>query len=347
MGPVKESVMQTGCVALFAVVMAGACAMDRDDTSSVEQESGSHCPAFACSNSDELIHYNIHELNLKGLANTKGASLATSLGHAQIYTAAGVGYDLQVKSGKITGTRHGLVMIAGQQLVGTKMVVTTPTEMFDIHITAVREAVYPIGSASPLELYVMEWTMHGGTFGKNVCNGAGETLDRFDWMSMHPDETLVFEGTRFDPDTMTDRQTFDADWFNFGCAGHTLAKMRLTRNTAPDNLDWRSRQATLKLLVADYCGTGTPFTVAGVPLRWKGGLMYYFTPPTAVEARWTEAGATCLGTPRLLQLDPPSEYFPDLLGSILAECPSIRFCSGPELDVDYTGTELRVSALPL
>jgi ADYC domain len=340
--------MQTGCVVLFGVVMAAGCAMDRDDTSSSQQEVG--CPPYACSNSDEVIHYGIAEVNVKGVANAQGATLKTSLGRAQIYTADGAAYDLQVKNGKILGTRHGVVMVAGQQLVGSKLVVMhDSTALFDIHITGVREAVYPIGAPDPLELYVMMWSVPGGTPGKNVCNGYGEHLDRFDLMSMHPEETLVFEGTRIDPHTMTVSQTIDADWFSFGCAGHTLAKLRLTRNTAPDNLDWTSRQATLKLLVADYCGIGMPFTVAGVPLRWKGGQMYYFTTPVEVEARWTETGATCLSNPRLLQLDPPSDLYPDPWAAIQAGCQNLLPppCVGPDLDPDTMGTSLRISALPL
>ena len=47
----------------------------------------------------------------------------------------------------------------------------------------------------------------------------------------------------------------DSGWFNIGCAGHTLSKMYLTRNTlaSQDAMSgqWEERQATLKMLTAD------------------------------------------------------------------------------------------------
>jgi hypothetical protein len=142
-----------------------------------------------------------------------------------------------------------------------------------------------------------------------------------------PLNMVVFEGDRINATTRTVSRTADNRWFNLGCALHTLAKMRLTRNTLNTaNGDWRRVQATLKMLSADYCGKGTAFTAAGTPILWRQnppGMTYRFQPqPGTLEARWNENGAICLGTPRLA-VHPVAE-FPDLAKSIQRACSSSR-----------------------
>ena len=59
----------------------------------------------------------------------------------------------------------------------------------------------------------------------------------------------------------------------------------------------------LKMLTADYCGDGTPFTVAGQPLNWmddRGTMKLLQQPPQlGFEARWNDAGPVCLDKPRV------------------------------------------------
>ncbi|MGH8311591.1 MAG: ADYC domain-containing protein, partial [Steroidobacteraceae bacterium] len=120
----------------------------------------------------------------------------------------------------------------------------------------------------------------------------------------------------------------DDRWFNLGCARHTLAKLRLTRSTlhTVKSGAWQQVQATLKMLSADYCGTGKAFTIAGEPIVWKNnvGMKYYF-PPSVLEARWSENGALCLNTPRL-----ESPAYPDVELDIAAECARPPSCANPD-----------------
>jgi hypothetical protein len=172
-----------------------------------------------------------------------------------------------------------------------------------------------------------------------------------------PFNMVVFEGDRINATTRTVNPAADNRWFNLGCALHTLAKMRLTRNTLNTvaNGDWRRVQATLKMLSADYCGNGTAFTVGGTPILWRQnppGMTYRFQPqPGALEARWNENGAICLGTPRLA-VHPIAE-FPDLAKSIRRACapsrgpglpeePRPRPCRGTDLFI--SGDELITTA---
>ncbi|MGH9885393.1 MAG: ADYC domain-containing protein, partial [bacterium] len=138
-----------------------------------------------------------------------------------------------------------------------------------------------------------------------------------------PFNAVVFEGDRINATTRTVQPTAEDRWFNIGCARHTLSKMRLSRNTLHTTTGgWQQVQATLKMLSADYCGTGKPFTVAGTPIVWQQnppGMTYRFTPAHgSLEARWNENGAMCLDTPRLeLHPDPG---FPDIRRSIASAC---------------------------
>jgi hypothetical protein len=118
--------------------------------------------------------------------------------------------------------------------------------------------------------------------------------------------------------------------FLIGCAGHAIAKQHLTGHTkaASHYLLWTTtinqRTANLKMLTGDYCGNGTPFTVAGEKIKWQDEWGYYNTvndpsyiPMTKVlEARWDENGAICMNMPRVdYNYDSNNElaqpYFPE------------------------------------
>ncbi|HMG20366.1 MAG TPA: ADYC domain-containing protein, partial [Kofleriaceae bacterium] len=146
----------------------------------------------------------------------------------------------------------------------------------------------------------------------------------------------------------------DDNRFNCGCASHLLAKLRLTRNTIHGQAAgmpqaWERRQATMKMLAADYCGTGEPNTVGGQKLVWKGDLMRYYRAPVVIEARWDETGATCLTEPRMLHptSDLGKKTFPRPWDAIKASCKghkSLPKCV-PEDPASFDG-KLRVSGIP-
>jgi hypothetical protein len=95
-----------------------------------------------------------------------------------------------------------------------------------------------------------------------------------------------------------------------------MAKMHLLRHTtagidptgqvpvAPD----KQRQSMLKMLTADYCGTGQSFTVNGHPLRYMDRAGIYTANPVDVsdlpnlEAIWGPQGAVCINKPRMVPL---------------------------------------------
>lgn len=324
------------------------------------------------SNSPEIDHYGFHELNLKSEQNLERIKIPSgSDGYAQIWKA-GRAYTLKVIGSKIYGYLGTRPALYGANLVGAEIrLVIDGQDGYAIRIDAVRDMHYAVGSQTDvLGAYAMSWYgfKDSPDSKRSICapptilNAAAKAPKEStaviiyppgngELLGMQPHETLVFEGDRFDAraKTMTDRA--DVDWFNLGCAGHTLAKMHLTRHTIASSSDAygissKDRQATLKMMVADYCGDGTPFTVAGEPLRWKGGLVGFYTFPSSLEARWTNEGAQCLYEPRLRHTSStlaPQLFGPDIDKAIHDHC-SIPLCS--DLDANNFDGAQRVSGNP-
>ncbi|HEX7841768.1 MAG TPA: ADYC domain-containing protein [Kofleriaceae bacterium] len=126
---------------------------------------------------------------------------------------------------------------------------------------------------------------------------------------------VIFRGDTYDErsyqvtDTLRDP---DDDQFNIACVGTAISKLHLLRHTAASGGGTTvvQRQAMLRLLTADYCGNGHPFTVDGLPLDLEfdsprgyaptSESLYPVTSRDTLDAGWNENGATCLGHPRLL-----------------------------------------------
>jgi hypothetical protein len=107
--------------------------------------------------------------------------------------------------------------------------------------------------------------------------------------------------------------TGDGAKINFACLGTSLSKLHLLRHTVAsrtDNIDPPSvdqEEALLRLLRADYCGTGTSFTQDELQIRI--GVRSPAPQPTqesrfrlddavSLDALWNKDGAMCIGTPR-------------------------------------------------
>lgn len=121
---------------------------------------------------------------------------------------------------------------------------------------------------------------------------------------------LLIDDERYDREHIkVDEASPSAGWFNIACAGSALSKMVLLhfdpripagedRATTP-----AQRTATLKMITADYTGTGRAFTEPGIALTWNDSNDWHAVDPTLdgdeLEAVWTETGARCLNTPRV------------------------------------------------
>jgi hypothetical protein len=146
---------------------------------------------------------------------------------------------------------------------------------------------------------------------------------------------VMFRGDLYDELTHgVQTQNPDDDRFNFACLGTALSKLHMFRHTSASKgvATMPQREALLKAITADYCGDGSAFTHDGHPIRFgfnsasppyaspydilpaSGYALSCPTPPgpgkcspaITVDAAWTDTGALCIDTPRLLDADHPA-----------------------------------------
>jgi hypothetical protein len=288
------------------------------DLSFVAQPLGDKCPANVCGmNSADLTDWFSHELNLDHLANAEGYSLVS-------FRKGSAFYELAVEAGRLSGTfSFGSVdaprTISGYALAGAELRIKKVAEdgaisYRSIFIDAVsRTTDYwakPVdGSATPkIETYKFRMQLDSG-IGAYLCLNGAQFIDPTSPVRAMPEHhALVFEGERIDVRRLTVASQLNSRWFNFGCAETALAKLQLTGHTKAAYRDagfvtsTADRQTMLKMLTADYCGTGNSFTVSGQPLRWTDDAGTMTLSPgfgKVLEARWTPNGAVCINTPRV------------------------------------------------
>jgi hypothetical protein len=301
------------------------------------------CPEDTCgSNSPKIETQGFHELSLKGASNPQGMKLmGATLNSAPV--------TVSVENARLVARSMRGRLLTGTQLIGLELFleanIKDVVSTFELEVMEVRGLPYPVpvGSNDFSGAYVVEYTDRDGGR-RNLCtdtSSGGPDLPWDEAFGQRPNEAVFFEGDRIDTTTMTIDPIVDKSWFNIGCAGHTLAKLHHTRNTTASGAaayghQHDDRQATLKMFVADYCGNGKPFTVAGQRLAWRDlqGVMNFYSPPFSLEARWTSNGASCILAPRMLY---PStiegaERFPDIWQAIADECPALlqKTCIDPD-----------------
>lgn len=277
---------------------------------------GDKCAPDLCGmNSPELGDGYFHELNLDGAVSPDGWSL---LGYGAKGSAL---YAPSVSGGRMTATLiYGAPgtpeTLRGGGLVGLRFRIRKTFATGAVTITFVIEATgragywakLPGGGTPPvIETYKFRLDYDNGT-STYMCRNGGEFLDPSSPVrGMLEHHAVLFEGDRINVEHLSVASISDPRWINIGCAETALAKMHLTGHTRAALADGFSttsaeRQTMLKMLTADYCGTGTSFTVAGQRLRWSddhGTMRLPADEPRALEAAWGPSGAVCLNTPRV------------------------------------------------
>jgi ADYC domain len=331
-------------MALLGAGMGMGCTASPETPGSLGevQQAFRECPEDTCgSNSPKIETQGFHELSLKGLPNAQQMKLTGAV-------LRGMSVSLSVQNGQllVPGGKARLPL-RGAQLIGLVLLLDAKIrdvpQRYELEIVGYRDLPYPVpaGSKDWTGAYIVEYVDTEGAR-RNLCaprSGGSADLPYDESFGQLATEAVFFEGDRVDTERMTIDPRVDLDWFNIGCAGHTLAKLHLTRNStasraAQHGHSHPDRQATLKMFVADYCGTGKPFTVAGQPLSWSdGGVMPFYGEPFSLEARWTMDGAACLDEPRMLY--PATEEgaikFKEIKRLVAAECPQLSTC----LDHDF------------
>jgi hypothetical protein len=319
--------------------------VSEEEVAVVEQYAiSSNCDEWGCGmNSPEVDSKGFHFLYKNGAQNPQGFAITS------FTKGDGTPLAFNVSGGRITGTTSGGTVYGETSLIGSKIHISYyGTPMYRIRIGDYGSmhswAKNSIGIGFRIKTYRFEWEDldDPGKF-YDMCSNPGAD----DTLGMNDHHTVVFEGDVIYADTKTVRSTANTNVVNFGCAGGTLAKLHLTAHTYVANAfgfttTTGERQAMLKMLSGDYCGTGKAYTVGGQPLTWSDHNHWMQASAGAQrEAHWTSAGASCLNTPRLAVTDPVA--YEGLRTEILASCPrALSKCPS----VAPVGTHL-ISAHPL
>jgi hypothetical protein len=151
---------------------------------------------------------------------------------------------------------------------------------------------------------------------ETLCKGQNLS----EWNGAASQIALVFAGDRYNgrDKTVTATGSGVGGWFNIACAGTVVAKMHLLRHTeagllaasgsCPARVTTQDdRQAMLKMITDDLCGTGRSFTHDGKDVFYMDRQGFYpfdLKDATRMEAIWTSTGPVCLSEPRLQSEDP-------------------------------------------
>ncbi len=326
--------LSTSLLTLGALALA-ACAFEQAPGEGVAQQAIEECPDWACGQNGPLLngHY-FHELSESRASNREGFSLANSL-----FIKGGSAYQLSVVGSQLRATGPAVQLIGAQLVGGYFDIVHSSGRRYRVNVTAAYSMQIYSGpkQGATIPQYKLEWQdiSPGAPIEhyKNLCSNPPTGVYREETLYQNGETTLFFEGTRYDAKTKT--VLFgDTNWFNMACAGSALSKLLLTGHTAlTGGATAQQQQTALKLITADYCGTGKSFTVQGEPLYWKtaNGYMAFAGVPDTFEARWTSTGPVCLDYARLLETDKAQAQlsFPDapdgtpgVIAAMIATCPA-------------------------
>jgi hypothetical protein len=243
-------------------------------------------------NSPEINDFEIPELHLDGALNSDGVQLL------RIRSATG-SYPLHVIDEQFAVVLPNQTL-SGADLLGWKIDLDSPDGHYLLEIAGVDTIPSLADGAPPMVRYALKYESHlvpGEIL--NVCPEAT------------PDETVV---------TLIRDETYDREhklvvpdqygWFTLACADQAAYKMQRMNygpnadfNGTPSPATVDERQATLKMITADYCGKGFSFTAQGTPILWRDAdKTVGIEPPAnaALEAYWSADGALCLDRPRLV-----------------------------------------------
>lgn len=262
----------------------------------------STCPPWRCgiSNSAEVNGRSIRELNLDGVANADGVKITGFIAPLGLLGD----YELGVENDELVA-RSGDNVLKGAGLIGATILIKAPGNLLNLPIPILVLGHQKIPSwaagAPDVSTYALVYPDLGSLLGqRNVCNG--------NLTDLLATTATVLGGETYDLTTKKVNSEGMERWFTIACPGSAADKLRMFNYGPQSNFDGAGnpatadqRQATLKMLTADYCGGGTSYTQNGTPLQVvnHAGTVYMSSQLGPVESVWTKNGAVCLGTTRI------------------------------------------------
>jgi len=317
--------LTTTLLALTSLALA-ACDTSPDVAPDVEERfyfSGGggdeDCPRWQCGyNTSEINGKSLQEINLEGDANDDGVELLGFLPPLGLL----FNYDLGTEGDALVarGGLFGNTTLRGAQLLGGTLLIKADGLVIPVTIAGYEEVPSWSVEGELVSAYALVYVDLGPPLlQQSICKGT--LIDPLQA------SVVILAGERYDLDAKTVLADQDG-WITLACAGSAAAKMSLLGYGPNADFDGEGepasvdqRQATLKMITADYCGGGDSYTEDGTPLLWEnqsGSVSAPSADPDDLEAIWTANGAVCLDTPRVVAA-----------GDVACSLPS---CTGKTLD---------------
>lgn len=232
----------------------------------------------------------VTELNLDGAPNASGVRLL-NIKNPQTGATFRPDYDV-LRDELIARNAQNQIALAGPQLVGKVLSLETPDGPLSLNITAYDNTV-PSWSATggPTTIYRLQWKGADNVWRAICPNTSDPNKDMV---------TLIYGETY-------DRVTNDivggmGRWFTIACVAEVAFKMKMMdyHPAGRRKANLEQRQTTMRMISADYCGDGTPYTIDGTTVAWRNrdSSVYAGVAENSLEAKWGPDGALCLDDPR-------------------------------------------------
>jgi hypothetical protein len=298
---------------LWVLAMCAPACGDLEATQVAAVETDPPCPEWGCGTNTASVDGNLffHELSTCGHANAAGLTLVDAVKQVGPFTEH---VQLRVVGDSLRGS-VGTTVLQGADLVGTTLLLQSPTGGVRVDIAAVGSTDYWVSPGPPVPTYTLTWQRSAqGATPRALCGPPSIELPD-DWLDLTGSDAalaIIFAGDRYDGA----RKTVSSEgppscWFNIACAGSAAAKLHLLRHTSAGTdrthrTTLPQRQAMLKMITDDICGTGESFTVNGDRVYYEDMQRWHPFPaaPASIEALWDERGALCLDVPRRQGEDP-------------------------------------------
>ncbi|MCY1054008.1 ADYC domain-containing protein [Nannocystis sp. SCPEA4] len=282
---------------VFALAFAGLAGCDEpaefagDEPVSLRPGGGYGCTQCSV-NSPTVNDALITELNLDGVANSSGVTFVDIFNPAN-----GLHYKPDMNPARDELIARNMnnpqqVVYTGPQLVGKVLSLMTPNGPVQLRIVGFDGQV-PSWAAGGgfVNAYRMQYN-DVDNVSQPVCPNTSDE---------HKDLVTLIHGETYDRET-NEITPAQGRWFTIACVAEGAYKMKMM-DYAPSGLrraNLEQRKATLRMVTADYCGDGTPYTVDGTPVAWRNanGSITPGVAETSLEAKWGPNGALCLDDPR-------------------------------------------------
>ena len=290
--------------------------MDEIDTSQYKLYSDECQDTANCGvNSAQINGYAISELDLAGTPSIPGHPNSAGVEYLALMSPGNELYTLSVENGGLVATSPDGVVLSGNQLVNFRLILRAAGVVFPLYITSHKYASTWTQPFKPrIPVYGLAYPGNLG-FGIPLTRRPTESLQSVCPGHTASDTTaVVFAGEVYDVNlrTVIDSSTPQfpniEHWMSIACTGSAAAKMKFLNYGPQANFDGmgksataRQRQATLKMITADYCGFGYSFTETGTPIYWQNPYdsAENIQTPDTVEAVWSDTGALCINDGQL------------------------------------------------